>query len=175
MAASNEYIAESSCPSLISCSSLKYDRISVRISFSTGFLKITRKSIRFPIILWTLAVPCNQTVNSIYWLYWSIVVANRYFCSIKITVNISRTVTLRVLKCFDQCFAQFQCCKSVSSKPAVDPSSRFCEFKTLFKHWSRAKHWFKNLKILDRLWKMLFILNEKVISYYNHETFWSHT
>ena len=78
-------------------SSLKYDRISVRISFSTGFLKITRKSIRFPIILWTLAVPCNQTVNSIYWLYWSIVVANRYFCSIEITVNISRTVTLSYL------------------------------------------------------------------------------
>ena len=39
--------------------------------------------------------------------------------------------------------------KSVSSKTAVDPSSRFCEFETLFQHRSRAKHWFKNLKILQ--------------------------
>ena len=42
----------------------------------------------------------------------------------------------------------FRSWKSVSCKTAVDPASRFCEFENFFQHRSRAKHWFKNLKIL---------------------------
>ena len=53
-----------------------------------------------------------------------------------------------MLKCLSQCFARLWFWKSVSSKTAVDPSSRFCEFETLLKHRSCTKHWFKNLKIL---------------------------
>ena len=58
----------------------------------------------------------------------------------------------KVQKCLNQCFAQLRSWKSVSSKTAVDPSSRFCEFETLFQHWRCAKHWFKNLKILVFIW-----------------------
>ena len=47
------------------------------------------------------------------------------------------------------CFAWLQSQKSVSSKTAADPSSRFCEFETVFQYRSRAKHWLKNLKILE--------------------------
>ena len=57
-------------------------------------------------------------------------------------------ITLYQLKCLNQCFARLQSWKSVSSKTAVDPSSRFCEFETLFQHRCRTKHWLKNLKIL---------------------------
>ena len=57
-------------------------------------------------------------------------------------------ITLYQLKCLNQCFARLQSWKSVSSKTAVDPSSRFCESETLFQNRSCAKHWFKNLKIL---------------------------
>ena len=38
----------------------------------------------------------------------------------------------KVLKCLNQCFAQLWSYKSVSSKTAVDPASRFCQFETLF-------------------------------------------
>jgi hypothetical protein len=60
-------------------------------------------------------------------------------------------ITIKVLKCLNQCFARLRSWKSVSSKTAVDPSSRFCEFETLFQHRSCAKHWFKNSKILVSL------------------------
>ena len=39
---------------------------------------------------------------------------------------------VKVLKCLDQCFARLRSKKSVSSKTAVNPASRFCEFETLF-------------------------------------------
>ena len=38
----------------------------------------------------------------------------------------------KVLKCLNQCFARLRSKKSVSSKTAVDPAGRFCEFETLF-------------------------------------------
>ena len=38
----------------------------------------------------------------------------------------------KVLKCLNQCFARLRSWKSVPSKTAVDPASRFCEFETLF-------------------------------------------
>ena len=47
-----------------------------------------------------------------------------------------------------QCFAQLRFWKSVSSKTAVAPASRFCESETLFQNRSCAKHWFKKLKPL---------------------------
>ena len=68
----------------------------------------------------------------------------------------------KVLKCLNQCFARLRSLKSVSSKTAVDPSSRFCEFETLFQHRSRAKHWFRNLKILE----FLFLLQLWGISFH---------
>jgi len=67
-----------------------------------------------------------------------------------------REVTKRVSKMFkflNQCFARLRFWKSVSSKTAVAPSSRFCEIKTLFQNRSCAKHWFKNLNILA-LWSI---------------------
>ena len=54
-----------------------------------------------------------------------------------------------MLKCLNQCFARLRSWKSVFSKTAVDPSSRFCEFEALFQYQSCAKHWSKNLKILN--------------------------
>ena len=65
--------------------------------------------------------------------------------------NYRKAVSTKVLKCLNQCFAWLRSWKSVSSKTAIDQSSRFCEFETLFQHRSRAKHWFKNLKILTRV------------------------
>ena len=43
----------------------------------------------------------------------------------------------KVLKCLNQCFARLQSWKSVSSKTAVDPSSRFPEFETL--NWGHSQ------------------------------------
>ena len=44
---------------------------------------------------------------------------------------IQKKVT-KVLKCLNQCFARLRSYKSVTSKTAVDPASRFREFETLF-------------------------------------------
>ena len=55
-----------------------------------------------------------------------------------------------MFKFLNQCFARLRFWKSVSSKSAVAPSSRFRESETLFQDRSRAKHWFKNLNILER-------------------------
>ena len=41
------------------------------------------------------------------------------------------------------------CTTSISEKCLYSWYCRFREFKTLFGHRSRAKHWFKNLTILD--------------------------
>ena len=38
----------------------------------------------------------------------------------------------KVLKCLNHCFARLRSQKSVSSKTAVDPASRFCDFEILF-------------------------------------------
>ena len=43
----------------------------------------------------------------------------------------------KVLKCLDRCFQSW---KSVSSKTAIDPSSRFGESETLFQHQNCIKH-----------------------------------
>ena len=43
-------------------------------------------------------------------------------------------------KFLNQCFALLRFWKSVSSKTAVAPSSRFHESETLFQNLSRAKH-----------------------------------
>ena len=51
-----------------------------------------------------------------------------------------------MLKCLNPCFSRLRSWKSVSSKTAVNPSSRFPEFKKLFQNWSCAKHWFKKSK-----------------------------
>ena len=53
-----------------------------------------------------------------------------------------------MFKFLNQCLARFRFWKSVSSKTAVAPSSRFRESETLFQNRSCAKHWFKNLNIL---------------------------
>ena len=50
-----------------------------------------------------------------------------------------------------QCFAQLRFWKSVSSKTAVAPASRFRESETLFQNRSCAKHWFKKLKPLVKI------------------------
>ena len=70
-------------------------------------------------------------------------------------------VCTRMFKFLNQCFARLRFWKSVSSKTAVAPSSRFRESETLFQTQSRAKHWFKKLNILvfccnnclDLLWE----------------------
>ena len=62
--------------------------------------------------------------------------------------NICLTKMFRFL---NQCFARLRFWKSVSSKTAVAPSSRFCEFETLFQNRSCAKHWFKKLKPLVQI------------------------
>ena len=45
----------------------------------------------------------------------------------------------KVLKCLNQCFAWLRSWKSVSSKTAVDPASKFCEFETLFPRLKSCK------------------------------------
>ena len=57
----------------------------------------------------------------------------------------------KVLKCFNQCFPRLRSWKSFSSKTAVDPSSRFHDFETLFQHQSCANYWYNNLKILTKV------------------------
>ena len=61
-----------------------------------------------------------------------------------------------MFKFLNQCFARLRFWKSVSSKTAVAPPSRFRESETLFQNRSRAKHWFKNLNILIK--PLLFLL-----------------
>ena len=51
--------------------------------------------------------------------------------------------------------------KSVSSKTAVAPASRFREFETLFPTPKRAKHWFKNLKISAESKKLSLLPNRR--------------
>ena len=46
----------------------------------------------------------------------------------------------KMFRFLNQCFARLQFWKSVSSKTAVAPSSRFRESETLFQNRSRAKH-----------------------------------
>ena len=48
-------------------------------------------------------------------------------------------IIAKVLKCLNQCFAQLRSQKSVSSKTAVDPASRFPEFEILFLTWKSYK------------------------------------
>ena len=57
-------------------------------------------------------------------------------------------LSAKMFKFLNQCFARLPFWKSVSSKTAVAPSSRFRESETLFQNRSRAKHWLKNLNIL---------------------------
>ena len=66
-----------------------------------------------------------------------------------------RLVT-KMFKFLNQCFARLRFWKSVSSKTAVAPSSRFRESETLFQNRSCAKHWFKNLNILVVWFKLSF-------------------
>ena len=70
---------------------------------------------------------------------------------------------VKMLKFLNQCFARLGFWKSVSSKTAVAPSSRFRESETLFQNRSCAKHWFKNLNILEKLIKKKILKWKKIL------------
>ena len=48
--------------------------------------------------------------------------------------------TTKMFKFLNQCYARLRFWKSVSSKTAVAPLSRFCESETLFQNPSEVKH-----------------------------------
>ena len=78
--------------------------------------------------MWTVS-NCEFNANWLFWVY------TTCFFSLE-------TIGVKMFKFSNRFW------KSVSSKTAVAPSSRFRESETLFQNRSRAKHWFKNLTIL---------------------------
>ena len=64
---------------------------------------------------------------------------NDNLCSMRLPKYVD-ALHIKMFRFLNQCFARLRFWKSVSSKTAVAPSSRFRESETLFQNQSRAKH-----------------------------------
>ena len=68
-----------------------------------------------------------------------------------VNTNSFYTNFTKMFKFLNQCFAQLWFWKSVSDSRNLLDGATAVLLETLFQNWSRAKHWFKNLNILDKL------------------------
>ena len=107
----------------------------------TGLSLYVHKDLRWPYRPAAFAAHAAAAIDppTVYW--------NGFYADISWETKLNEGST-KMFKFLNQCFAWLRFWKSVSSKTAVAPSSRFRESETLFQNRSCAKHWFKNLNIL---------------------------